>query len=161
MIVILFVAVLFISVRLVVLKPAPDLKSEFLHEQLAENFGNTLLTTTTHCDALEVVELIVDCANFPTQDNLRKQCPSPPPPPSLSKNSCQYLEEDVFPLILNRTFGKWAVGYELNITSSPASGSKQLVYLQSGCLGLVEKRAATFTPQADTGPVTIRFSTCR
>jgi hypothetical protein len=73
--VLIMLGIIFV-IRFVVLSDNYNIKQEFDKSQMAANFMDAVLKTTTSCNQLTITELIMNCAEFYGNTNQLYNCPS-------------------------------------------------------------------------------------
>ena len=86
------IAVIFI-VAFLLRTSQTDVRADFIDKQLAINLNDAMLETSTTCRNIQVRDLLLDCG----QDKIL-QCGG--------DNSCDFLREKVFSILLNTTIGE-------------------------------------------------------
>lgn len=128
-IIILLTLGLLLVVRFVVLKPESTIRRTQTESQMAANFLNTLLQTSTGCSKQQVRSLIQNCA---TRNDAG----------CLGLDACTYVNRTIA-LILAQTFDDWGKSYNLTISGTDTNFVGGLTFSRGDCSG---EREAKFSP---------------
>ncbi len=111
-------AMLFV-LQFIILKQPGTIKKDYTHKELAANFLQAALKTTTNCNELQIDQLIPICLEGDTT------------PVCEGEEPCDYIKI-VLQDILSETLIKWNLNYTLNISGQ---GYLESIHLGSPCPG--------------------------
>lgn len=139
---------LLLVVKFVILKQPSNLKQRQSESQLAANFINTLLQSSTTCNNYPMRDLIQNCVA--KNDIICHQ--------GRDYTACEFADITI-KSILTATLDAWKMSYNLSISNTKVWGFNPLSYLKGNCGGEKEHK---FSPiQAGGKTIIVDLEICR